>query len=198
MDHLKLAAACGANLEHAVPYAKPLTELMQRFEINTVDRIAAFLANVRHETANLAKVQEDLYYTTPARLREVFPSLFVPPKGKQPAEQYVRNSAALSKLRYAGYHGRGLMHLTWKENYALAGAALGFDYVKNPELLVQPWHACASACWYWSEYKDLNRLADKVDLFEIRRLINGDRALGFVETKRFRLAALAVLRSPIA
>jgi putative chitinase len=204
MDHLKLAAIMGAHssnpqqaaiLKAAALYAKPLTEQMRAFEILSDDRVAAFLANVRHETGSLLAVEEDLTYRSPARLREIFPSLFVPPKGKLIAEEYVASSAKLSKARYKGFHGRGLMHLTWEENYAAAGKALGFDYVKNPALVMQPWHACATAAWFWASFRGLNALADHGDMFRIRQVVNGDRALGLVETKRYRVAALAELRT---
>jgi putative chitinase len=195
MNNMLLAHCTGATLENATPYAKPLTEIMARFEINTPERISTFLANVSHETAQLTAMQENLYYSSPDRLREVFPSLFVKARGgKYVAEQYARNPPALSLLRYAGYHGRGLLHLTWKENYAAAGAALGFDYVKSPQLVMEPWHACATAAWFWTS-KNLNYYADTLDLYGVRLRINGPAALGLIETKRQRVLAAAAIRT---
>lgn len=40
-------------------------------------------------------------------------------------------------LRYWPFYGRGLIQVTWKANYAKLGKALGVDFVKNPDLLLQ-------------------------------------------------------------
>lgn len=37
-------------------------------------------------------------------------------------------------LRYYPYYGRGLVQLTWKENYEKMGKFLGIDLVNNPDL----------------------------------------------------------------
>ena len=37
-------------------------------------------------------------------------------------------------LRYYPYYGRGLVQLTWKENYEKFGKLLGIDLVNNPDL----------------------------------------------------------------
>lgn len=195
MNNMMLAHCTGSTLANATTYAQAMTECMAHWKINTPDRQAAFLANVAIETANLSAVEESLYYTTPDRLREIFPSLFVLAKGgRYKAEDYTRNSAKLSALRYKGFHGRGMLHLTWEANYKLAGDAIGFDYVSNPKLVMVPWHACATACWFFAEYKGLNQLADRVDLFAVRQAINGPAALKLVEVKRQRLTALVALR----
>ena len=41
-------------------------------------------------------------------------------------------------LRYKGFHGRGLIQLTWEDAYIAAGQAMGVNYRANPELLLQP------------------------------------------------------------
>jgi putative chitinase len=205
MTPLTLQLATSSSLADATRYAKPLTECMARWEINNPNRIAAFLANVTVETwgleagqmRGLAAVEESLYYSTADRLREIFPSLFVKARGgRYVAEQFTRNHAALSRLRYEGFHGRGLLHLTWRENYAEAGKALGFDYVGKPALVMEPWHACATACWFWADHKQLNEPADALELFAIRKAINGPAALKLVEVKRQRIVAIAAMRDP--
>ncbi|RYF72458.1 MAG: hypothetical protein EOO22_10775, partial [Comamonadaceae bacterium] len=128
MDAATLAACTEARYDRAGLFAIPLTAAMDRFEINTPGRIACFLATVAIESARLSALEEGLSYSSADRLREIFPSLFVPAKGgNHRAENYVRNPGGLSRLRYEGFHGRGLIQLTWLENYAAAGAALGFD-----------------------------------------------------------------------
>ncbi|WP_447775618.1 glycoside hydrolase family 19 protein [Variovorax boronicumulans] len=194
MDANTLARCTGSTPGAAALYAGHLTVQMERFEIDTRARTAAFLANVSAETQRLAAVEEDLNYRTADRLRLIFPSLFVAAKGgKHRAEDYVRRPAALSELRYRGYHGRGLLHLTWLDAYAAAGAALGFDYVGKPSLVSLPEHAAATACWFWAEFKKLNPAADRGDMYEIRGKVNGPARLQLAETMSLRTTALRVL-----
>lgn len=40
--------------------------------------------------------------------------------------------------RYAPYYGRGLVQLTWKENYRKAGELLGIDLVSDPDRALDP------------------------------------------------------------
>jgi putative chitinase len=103
-----------------------LADGKHRFGIHSDSAIAAFLGQLVVESEGLEKVEENLHYTTAARLREIFPSLFV--QGGHRAEDYVRNAKGLSKLRYKGFHGRGLIQLTWEDAYVAAGQALGADF----------------------------------------------------------------------
>lgn len=194
LDAATLARCTGATAERWAPYVDHLVVFLARYAINTPARLAPFLGNVAVETRYLRAVEEDLTYTTADRLREIFPSLFVAARGgKYQAEQYTRNPAALSRLKYSGYHGRGLMHLTWLDAYQAAGAALGHDYVGRPELVMEPAHACATACWFWTEYKGLNAYADRGDLVGIRKRVNGAAALGLADVQLYSTKALALL-----
>lgn len=42
------------------------------------------------------------------------------------------------KLRYSPWYGRGLVQLTWKENYAKASKRLGVDFLEDPDLVMKP------------------------------------------------------------
>ena len=199
MDANTLAACTSSPIALASRYAAHLAPALVRFDINTDERIASFLANVAIETRYLQAVEEDLNYTTSDRLRLIFPSLFVAARGgKYMADNFKRNPEALSRLKYLGFHGRGLMHLTWQATYKEAGFALGFDYVSNPALVMEPEHACLTACWFWAAYKNLNVLADACDMYGIRRLVNGPACLGLVEVKAQRLVALKALKTAAA
>lgn len=194
LDATLLARCTGSTAFRAAPYVDALRGAMALFAIDSIARAAPFLANVAVETRYLNAVEEELNYTTAERLRETFPSLFVPAKGgKYRAEDYVRNPSGLSRIKYAGFHGRGLMHLTWQDAYKAAGDSLGHDYVSNPALVMEPGHAALTACWFWTEFKDLNKVADAGNLNEIRLRINGKAMLGLAEVKRYRdVAALAL------
>ena len=70
------------------------------------------------------------------------------------------------------YHGRGLIQLTGKDNYAFCGSAIKQDLLTNPGLLIQPEYATMSAGWFWNK-KGLNALADAKDYPEMTKRING-------------------------
>lgn len=48
------------------------------------------------------------------------------------------------------YHGRGFIQLTGRDNYRMAGEALGIDLLNNPELAAKPEVASKIAIWYWN------------------------------------------------
>lgn len=173
----ELARATGAKRANALAYVDHLNVAMDRFKINTPKRVAAFLATVAVESMNLTKVEEGLYYKDPVRLLAIYPRAFAT---AQSAVPYARNPDGLSKLLYKGYHGRGLIQLTWERNYEAAGLALGFDFVRYPEMLLQPKNAAMSAAWFW-ETNGCNEAADRGDMDEVTRRVNGPARMHLVE-----------------
>lgn len=173
----EIARATGAKRSIALPFTDPLNEAMYRFEINTARRVSAFLATVAVESTNLSAVEESLYYRDPARLVAIYSRAF---KNTQTAVPYTRNPAGLSQLLYKGYHGRGLIQLTWEKNYKEAGDALGYDYVGHRELLLQPKHAALTAAWFWSA-NGCNEAADRGDMNDVTRRVNGPARMHLAE-----------------
>ncbi len=57
------------------------------------------------------------------------------------------------------YRGRGIFQLTFHDNYAAAGKALGLDLVANPALAAIPANAVRIAGWYWNG-RNLSDIAD--------------------------------------
>ena len=49
------------------------------------------------------------------------------------------------------YKGRGLIQITGRYNYQQCGHTLQLPLLKRPELLENPRHAVASACWFWAD-----------------------------------------------
>lgn len=70
------------------------------------------------------------------------------------------------------YKGRGWIQLTGRENYALAGTAIGCDLVNQPTLALEHDTAAKVAIWFWMR-KGLASLADQWDVKEITHRING-------------------------
>lgn len=195
IDAKTLAACTGASQASAERFAPHLSEGMDRFRINTVSTMAVLLGQMAIESEGrngpLSVVEEDLYYTTADRLREIFPSLFV--RGGHRAEDYVRNPGGLSQLRYKGYHGRGLIQLTWLDAYRAAGAALGLDLVANPGLVLQPRNAAMTACWFFAVFKGCLPAAERGDVYDVTGRVNGEARLKLAQRKAVTAQALGVL-----
>ena len=136
-------------------FVPALNVAMNKFAIVTRLRIAAFIAQVGHESGQLVYVRE-IWGPTPAQ-------------AKYEGRKDLGNTVAGDGFKY---RGRGLIQITGRANYAACGEALGLDLLSKPELLELPQHAAMSAAWFWST-KGLNTLADKGDFVKITRRING-------------------------
>ena len=136
-------------------FAPVLNTAMQRYQIVGTKRVAAFVAQIGHESGQLVYVRE-IWGPTPAQ-------------AKYEGRKDLGNTVPGDGLKY---RGRGLIQITGRANYAACGEALGLDLINQPELLEQPKNACLSAAWFWAT-NGLNTLAD-ADKFEaITRRING-------------------------
>lgn len=173
-----LARATLSTFANAERYYPVLIPAMDRFQINENSlRQAGFLATLSVESSRLTAVEESLYYKDPERMAKIYSRIF---KDAAAAEPYARNSAKMSELLYQGYHGRGLIQLTHKENYERYGNLLGYDYLRNPALLLQPKHAALTAAAYWSE-NQCNQAADRGDMRDITRRVNGKALMHLAE-----------------
>ena len=188
MTPQQLAQCVGCDLPTAIRWLPAITPALQRWEISTPARQAAFLAQVGVESAHLERLVESLDYSPQGLLTE-WPTHFTQDLAQQlgrvepghPADQ-----ERIANIAYAGrfgngdeasgdgwlYRGRGLIQLSFHDNYEAAGHALGLDLVHHPELLLLPINAAAAAGWYWWS-RDCNQLADAGDFTRITVRING-------------------------
>ena len=132
-----------------------LNTAMVRFQIVGTKRVAAFIAQVGHESGQLVYVRE-IWGPTPAQ-------------SKYEGRKDLGNTVAGDGFKY---RGRGLIQITGRANYAACGEALGLDLIDKPELLELPQHAAMSAAWFWAT-RGLNTLADQGEFVKITRRING-------------------------
>ena len=192
--------AMGVSAESAEDFCLPLDAACASFEINTVSRAAAFLAQCAFESGMFRVVSEDLMYHDPMRIAKVF--------GLSMAEALglAGRPEALANRVYAGrngngneasgdgwrYRGRGPIELTGKRSYMYAGAALGRDYVTDPDQVCLPSEGSFCAGWFWT-VNDLNRLADKGDIDGITRAVNGPAMLGAAQRRTLTTSFLKVL-----
>jgi putative chitinase len=188
-----------AKVKHPEQWLDAIVATCQEFEINTPQRIAAFLAQTSHESGGYTMLSENLNYRA-ATLAACWPNRFAvlgadkkPIKDKQGklTPTAVANAIAgkpelIANLVYSSrmgngpaesgegwkYRGRGLKQLTGKDNYARCGAALGVNFVDNPDLLVEPIFAARSAGWFWRS-NNLSAFADVGDIKGMTKKING-------------------------
>lgn len=177
----------GASAREAAIFYGPLMLAADRFEIDTELRVAAFLAQLSHESGRFTRVVENLSYSA-ERLAKVWPSRFADMTGQPTAtaKRIARRPEDIANVTYAGrmgngsagsgdgwkYRGRGLIQITGREMYRLCGEGLELDLLEKPETLEAPLYAALSAGWYW-HHKRLNQLADKGDIRGMTRIING-------------------------
>ncbi|OOW00546.1 glycoside hydrolase family 19 protein [Pseudomonas sp. MF4836] len=160
-------------------FVPALNAAMTRFKINSPVRMAAFIAQVGHESGQLTRMVENLNYSAD-RLQVVWPNRF----DAALAAQVARKPEQIANIAYGGrmgnalpgdgwkYRGRGLIQLTGANNYRAAGVALGLDLVNHPELVEKPETAALVAGWFWHS-NGLNELADSGQFAKITRTING-------------------------
>src|SRR5437899_5679617 len=96
----------------AVPAARPidlakyvdaLDEALERYTINTPPRIAAFIAQVAHESGDFRLAQENLNYSWQAQ-RKTWPSRF---PTDEIAQGYDRQPERIANHAYANRNGNG-------------------------------------------------------------------------------------------
>lgn len=133
------------------PYASPLNDAMDIYNINTPQRQAAFIAQIAHESAEFRYVEEIAS-----------------------GEAYEGRSDLGNVMSGDGkrFKGRGLIQITGRANYANCGAALNLDLLAEPELLKTPENATKSAAWFWMTH-GCNELADADNFRKITLRING-------------------------
>jgi len=158
----------------------PLNQVFVKYDLDTPKRQAAFIGQCAVESANFTRLQENLNYSA-QRLTQVWPSRF---PNISMAEPYANNPEKLANFVYAGrmgnlqdgdgwkFHGRGLIQLTGRENYANCGSGIGVDLIDNPDLLLTPKYAVLSAGWFFNK-KGLNALADTQEYGAMTKRING-------------------------
>jgi len=171
-----------AKLKIDVQWVEPLEEVFHRYEINTPERQAAFIGQCAHESMNFTRLEENMNYSAEA-LMKTWPSRF---PTLEVAQKYARNPEKIANKVYGGrmgngteetgdgwlYHGRGLIQLTGKDNYTLAGDALNMDFIHSPDYVLVPKYAALTAGWFWNK-RNLNKEADAKDFTGMTKKING-------------------------
>ena len=179
LQQLKQLLPKNPYVEH---WHRALSQLLPEYEINTPQRIAAFIAQCAHESGGFIFLSENLNYKAES-LVKVFPKYF---KDMATAQAYAKQPQKIANRVYANrmgngdeasgdgwrYCGRGLIQLTGKDNYSWFAASIETPVEQVSEYLETFEGAAQSACWFW-ETNNLNQWADKGDILTMTKKING-------------------------
>ena len=134
------------------------------YKVNTKLRVAAFLAQIAHETGNFKWLTE---------LGRV--SYF---NKYEPGTKIGRRLGNSKRGDGAKFRGRGLIQLTGRYNYTKFNKYLRqkkFDpvnVIRHPKVVSRLPYALIAALWYW-KVKGLNKYADNGDFRTLTKRING-------------------------
>jgi putative chitinase len=158
------------KLKSQVPDAvlAQIPDCAAKFGIDSPLRLAHFLAQCAHESAEFKALEENLNYSADG-LKKVFSKYFP----DDLANGYARQPEKIASRVYANrmgngdeaskegykYRGRGYIQLTGKDNYGAFAKAIGDDVVTNPDW-VKTKYPLLSAAWFWNT-RALNELADQ-------------------------------------
>ena len=171
------------------------------YDINTPQRVAAFIAQCAHESGGFKFLKENLNYKA-ASLTKVWPKYF---PTMEIAQQYANKQEMIANRAYGGrmgngpessgdgwkFCGRGLIQLTGRNNYQAFADSIETDVEEIPAYLGTFEGAVQSACWFWESNK-LNQWADKNDILTLTKRINGG-TLGLEDRIKHYNHALHVL-----
>jgi len=159
-----------------------LSSVLPTYEIDSPQRVAAFIAQCTHESGGFKRLKENLNYKWES-LRRVFPKYFAT---DELAKEYAHKQEQIANRVYGGrmgngdessgdgfrYCGRGLIQLTGRNNYTKFAESIGMAVEEVPALLETFEGAVKSACWFWKT-NNLNQYADAGDILTMTKRING-------------------------
>lgn len=174
-----LLVAVGCTPERATLFAPHLHAACAHYGINTPTRLAAFLAQLAHESGAFRWVREladGAAYEGRADLGNTQP-------GDGPR-----------------YRGRGLIQITGRSNYQMAAQRMrdldAPDFEDFPDALEEPKWAAWSAADWWA-WRGLNDLADRGEFDLITRRINGGTNGAADRRARWERAKAALAALPV-
>ena len=187
-----------------------LCELLPKYGITTERRVAHFLSQCAHESANFKRLEENLNYSAKA-LRAVFGRYFGDAP-KRDADEYHRQPEMIANYVYMDefrkykmgnvnegdgwlFRGRGLKQLTGRDNYTKFGESVDMTAEQAAEYVASFKGAIESACWFW-DTNNLNDIADGDNVKLMTKKINGG-SIGLEDRQRRYVVAMNVLGMPL-
>lgn len=177
-------AKCITKNRNPQEWFEGLHEQLPKFGIVTPARVAGFISQCQHESADFTILTENLNYGYKG-LMGIFKKYY---PNEALAKQHERKPELIANTVYANrmgngdfasgdgykFRGRGLVQLTGRANYTQCSRDLFGDdcLVEDPDLLLNPEWAVLSACWFWHKNK-LNDICDRGDVVLLSKRING-------------------------
>ena len=176
-----------SSLENLIPkhVLDQIPTTAARFGITSKIRLAHFLSQCAHESANFTLVYENLNYSTDALLR-VFKSYF---PSRSLADKYARKPLMIGSRVYGSrmgngpentyegykYRGRGYIQLTGKFNYTEFSKFIGEDTVTHPDLVATKYPLSSAAFFFQKKgiWKVCDRGPSDVVVTDVTRMVNG-------------------------
>lgn len=191
----RILTACGVDYNEASSWSHTFSEGIneETFSLGALAELPDFLGNILHESNMLTRLEENLYYTRPERLMQVWPKRF---PTLALAKQYVRSPQKLADYVYGNrlgningdgwtYRGSGLIMVTGLYNFQLVEDATGLPVVAHPDMLRSPDTALEVAIAWWEAKVPDEAMGNRV---RVRRAVNGGD-IGLKDT--IRLSNLA-------
>ena len=192
---------CVGNPPNADHWFEALCQILPDYDINTVPRVAAFLAQTAHESGGYRAIRENLNYKA-ASLTKVWPRYF---PSMDIALAYEKKPEKIANRAYANrmgngpeesgdgwkFAGKGLIQLTGKDNYTRYAQSTEQTLEEASEHLTTFEGCVQSAAWFW-EANNLNQYADNGDILTMTKRINGG-TIGLEDRKKHYNHALHVL-----
>lgn len=159
---------------------KVLSKISGITEITNDLRLAHFLSQCSHESANFTRVYENLNYSADGLLK-TFPKYFT----HEQALAYAHKPHDIANRVYADrigngnehsgdgwkYRGKGYLQVTFRDNYVLASGYLGKDLTDNPDLMATEF-SLESAAWFFTANNIWSK-CDTSDVARVTKAING-------------------------
>lgn len=197
-----------AALQRIYPNANPkflqyINASMSEWGIETKAQLCLFLANILVESGgfNDKDLRENFNYQ-PHILQRTFKKYI--PTIEHAKNLIAKGPEAIANHVYSGrignginngdgwrFRGGGLIQTTGRYNYSVLGKAIKEDLINFPGRIAEPEIAVKSAFYYWSS-KNCGHYADRMQITECRKIINGGKN-GLDEVNRYFLKAWAYL-----
>lgn len=202
MDINQFRRAAGITEQLAARWYPHITAAMKEFGIIKPDDQAMFIAQVGHESGGFTRLQENFNYSVNGLSGFIRAGRITPDQanalGRKTYEKSLplERQRAIANLVYSKrygnnapgdgwkYRARGLIGITFLDNYRRCGTGLKLDLVSNPELLEKDMNAARSAAWF---YATSGCLSYSGDLVRITQIINGGQ--NGIDDRRARYGA---------
>ncbi len=202
MDINQFRRAAGVTEQLATRWYPHITAAMNEFGITKPDDQAMFIAQVGHESGGFTRLQENFNYSVTGLANFVRAGRLTQGQanalGRRAGEPSLplERQRAIANLVYSKrygnnapgdgwkYRARGLIGITFLDNYRDCGNGMKVDLVAQPELLAQDEYAARSAAWFFAS-KGCTKYPG--DLVRVTQIINGGQ--NGIDDRRARYGA---------